>query len=469
LRKAKYHIVFIALILSFLKVDAQNDSLTVKDFFVFGNLKTKENIILREFDFTVGDKISTKDIDSIVKRSEDNIFNTHLFLTVDIKTKISETRNITFIVVVKERWYFFPVPILEFADRGFNEWWVQHDGALDRFEYGMWFIKQNFRGRNETLKLLAKLGFSQKFELNYQIPYINKNQTIGLDFYLYHARNPEFAYGIGQDNILDFYEDESPSRIELQSYLRFKYRKKLFAEHSLDIGYFSVKTKDSVLVLNPVFLYDGRTETQMLSLKYRYRYNSTDIHYYPEKGAFFDFILWKQGLGVFNEIDQWSLNVTAAKYFKHSERFLTATSVNYQIASHRNQSYYFAPALGYAEFFNRGYEYNVLRGQQFILNRNELRLKFFDEKYYVPLLKQSPKMNNIPVKLYAKALFDISYMSDEGNFSQNDLSNKLMYGAGVGIDFVSYYDIVFRTEVTVNHKGEAGLFFHLQKGILGEY
>lgn len=48
---------------------------------------------------------------------------------------------------------------------------------------------------------------------------------------------------------------------------------------------------------------------------------------------------------------------------------------------------------------------------------------------------------------------------------QNDptsvLQNSLLYGTGVGIDFVTYYDKVLRVEYGINGLGESGLFLHL--------
>ena len=39
-------------------------------------------------------------------------------------------------------------------------------------------------------------------------------------------------------------------------------------------------------------------------------------------------------------------------------------------------------------------------------------------------------------------------------------SNEFLYGYGLGIDFVTYYDIVFRVEFSANKFGETGLFLH---------
>ena len=40
------------------------------------------------------------------------------------------------------------------------------------------------------------------------------------------------------------------------------------------------------------------------------------------------------------------------------------------------------------------------------------------------------------------------------------LDNKFIYGTGMGLDFVTYYDKVLRLEYGINDMGETGLFIH---------
>jgi hypothetical protein len=45
------------------------------------------------------------------------------------------------------------------------------------------------------------------------------------------------------------------------------------------------------------------------------------------------------------------------------------------------------------------------------------------------------------------------------------LNNRWIYGYGAGLDFITYYDLVFRIEGAINHLGEAGIYLHLNMGI----
>ena len=42
----------------------------------------------------------------------------------------------------------------------------------------------------------------------------------------------------------------------------------------------------------------------------------------------------------------------------------------------------------------------------------------------------------------------------------NNLSNSLLWGNGISLDYVTYYDKLLRIEFSVNHLGEKGVFLH---------
>ena len=62
--------------------------------------------------------------------------------------------------------------------------------------------------------------------------------------------------------------------------------------------------------------------------------------------------------------------------------------------------------------------------------------------------------------LDAGLFFDAAYTEDKKYFATNTLSNKYIWGTGMGIDFVTYYDSVFRFEIAMNDLKEKGFFLH---------
>ena len=66
----------------------------------------------------------------------------------------------------------------------------------------------------------------------------------------------------------------------------------------------------------------------------------------------------------------------------------------------------------------------------------------------------------MPYALYLKAQFDGGYVYADQYRANNPLSNSWLYGGGLGLDFVTYYDRVFRFEYSVNKLGKGGLYIH---------
>ena len=62
--------------------------------------------------------------------------------------------------------------------------------------------------------------------------------------------------------------------------------------------------------------------------------------------------------------------------------------------------------------------------------------------------------------LYLGLFSDLSYVSDNQNYEENTLSNQLLFGNGICLDYVTYYDKLIRIEFSINHLGEKGVFLH---------
>jgi hypothetical protein len=60
---------------------------------------------------------------------------------------------------------------------------------------------------------------------------------------------------------------------------------------------------------------------------------------------------------------------------------------------------------------------------------------------------------------------DAGYVIDQKYASMNPLSNQLLYGTGLGLDFVTFYDKVIRFEYSLNKDLEHGFFLHFIKPI----
>ncbi|MEZ5195400.1 MAG: POTRA domain-containing protein, partial [Bacteroidales bacterium] len=183
------------------------DFVIIHKIILLGNKITKDRIIFRELIFSEDDTIAAGTLDEKLQQSRKNLVNTSLFNFVTISYMlIEDSANLVDVTIeFIERWYVWPVPIFEFADRNFNEWLKKRDWS--RLNYGVFLTWNNFRGRREKLILYARFGYDQKYELSYQIPYINRKQTWGMGFAGGLSQNHEIPYN-SVDNKEVYYKSE---------------------------------------------------------------------------------------------------------------------------------------------------------------------------------------------------------------------------------------------------------------------
>src|SRR5258706_6809529 len=180
--------------------------LTVNRILIIGNKVTKERIISRELTLKPGDTISLRRLKHELLWDKRKIYNLRLFHTVDIRSLELSDNRIDLLVEVTERWYTFPIPIFELSDRNFSEWWHNYNHDASRINYGINLTRYNFRGRYETLQLIAQFGFTQRYDLSYRIPYIDKKQKQGLSFNFDYSTPRNLAY-FTDNHILKYYKD----------------------------------------------------------------------------------------------------------------------------------------------------------------------------------------------------------------------------------------------------------------------
>ncbi|MEM6299262.1 MAG: BamA/TamA family outer membrane protein, partial [Bacteroidota bacterium] len=432
----------------------------------------------RELALRVGDKIARQDLDEVLEQENNKIFNTDLFTSTHIHPYESEPNKLSLIISVDEQWYLWPTPILELADRNFNEW-KQRGMPLDRIEYGGKLIQNNFRGRNERLLLHLQFGFTRKIILDYRIPYISRKQRTGLRFNLLFAENNSVAYQTN-DHFLDFVDgDPNILRRRFEAAVTLSKRFNFYASHSFTASFGANQIKDTIAQLNPDYFLDGRLNQRYFGLGYRFRYDRRDRAPYPLRGYQVNFSIMQEGLGVFGDLNLFTLRAYGAKYTEIGKRFFVAHGLGIKVALPDEQPYFNRRALGYNEEFVRGFDLKVIDGQRHIFGRNEAKLKVFDVvKHFdkVPLLKKVRHFRKIPMALYFKIFTDGGYVYDTDTRDvPRPLSNTFLHSIGVGVDFVTYYNLALRFEYSLTNQsdyrfdrkpGETGGFFlNLRAGI----
>jgi len=454
-------LAFIFLSLLSLQTNAQEKKKFVLDSIQFkGNKVTKERILKRELLFKVGDSLSIIRFNELADTSKNNLMNTALFNFVNYALIFNEdSTSAVAEVEVTERWYTWPSVVFELADRNFNAWWADRDWR--RVSYGVFVSRYNFRGRKETLLLRFRSGFADQFALIYNVPYINKAQTIGLSFRYYYTGNNQLAPRTINDN-LDFLRVPGEKiRFLTTAGATINYRKGFFITHSFSVDYNNVTIADTVLSLNPDYLHQQRRQNEFFRFDYYFRYDKRNFRPYPLSGWYWDVDVNQKGLGYFTENQPKFLAVSSSyrRYEHLGGRFYGAAMAKLKISNRAFQPYFLQSGLGYWDYV-RGYELFVADGQHFALFKSYVRFEALKPRVTKLKFIPSEKFNKIPFAFYLNLFFDTGYVRNTQFNPGNTLPNQALYGYGVGLDFVTYYDKVLRIEGTINKQGVKGIYFH---------
>ncbi len=447
-----------------IKLSAQSDFVIVNSISIEGNKRTKERIILREMDFSIGDTLNLESLQQRLETNKNYIMNTGLFVFMDFNIKEWDANKgrIDIVIQMKEAWYVYPFPVFELADRNFNVWWKEQNRSLKRANYGIRFVHLNTTGNKDPLKVQFHLGYTQKLEVVYSLPALNKNQTFGVIGEFFYARNKEIAYKtLGNKLSFERREDEFPLQ-RFRTGLNFFYRPKIKSIFYGKIEFQKNTITDYVITeLNPNYFLNGSTAQQLMYLRLEYAFENRDIKPYPLRGNFFSAIIEKEGLGIFNDRDGLYLTSTFGQYFSLGSRWSTETIFKTKLALIRKeQPYNNYWALGYLDDVVNGYEFYVIDGLDYFYLKTALRFQLFNKrinfKKYMPL----SAFREMPIKVYLVLNNDFGYVNSTQFNELNPLGNQALWGGGLGLNFVLYYDKVIRVEYSMNHLLEKGLYLH---------
>lgn len=438
--------------------------LEVDRILILGNKLTRNTIILRELRLKKGDIVNEVDLPYILEKDEQKLFNLHLFHTVEMRVLDLANGKIDILIEVDERWYTFPIPIFQLSDRNFNEWWETYDHDLSRVNYGVKLYQYNLWGRNHTMTFLAQFGFQRRFQLLYRVPYINKKQKQGLvvEMDFIEAKN------VADSTInhkLDFIKSPDVIRHTRGIGLTYTYRNNFYIYHSLKYEYRLTTIADTLYQLNPNYL-DMRKRQEFDALTYEVNSDHRDVMAYPLKGYNFSLRFSQIGIGLRDDIQKTEGSVSFSAFGKLKKDFFISNLSYLYLSTPDNLPYYNYAAMGYGKTFVRGHEIYVIEGPRYFLNKTTFKKRIFNRAWEIEN-SIIPKFNYFPLAIYLKTYADFGYVQNYPVYTKNDvntaLSNKMLGGAGFGIDFVTAYDFVMRFEYTFNTQNESGLFFHIKK------
>lgn len=440
------------------------ERIKINHIYVIGNEKTQKDIILRELDFITDYYYDWETFMGILKADEQKIYNLRLFNEVSITPIITEPEEAEILISVRERWYILPSLIFELADRNFAEWWTNQNRDWSRVNYGLRVNHSNVGGRNEKFRFSGQLGFTKGLEIIYSKPYIDRKQKHGLSFQLTYGDQRTIPLK-SRFNRQVFYtnEQEEILRENLSSALRYTFRRTFYNFHLLTFGFSKTWINPDVLVQNPDYFRHEGNKLQYLFFQYSFRHDKRDNIAYATSGELLQLTATKYGLLPNEDLNELELNLVANRYIPINERWHVASGLTLSWFLGSNQPYTLVRGIGYNPNFIRGYELNVVEGQQLFVHKNSLRYKLLDIAVDLSSFLPADQFNTLPFKMYLSGNFDHGKVNDRNKIPENmRLTNKYLFGYGAGIDIVGLYDSVVRFEYSLNNQGEGNFFVNIK-------
>jgi outer membrane protein assembly factor BamA len=437
-------------------IDSVNRLIEITDVIISGFKRTRPYVIEREMPFKRGDSIWSNDLPAKLSLCKQQLMNTTLFVDVDINTIKLDSTRVLLDVLVKERWYLFPIPYFRIVSRNFNTWWVEENHSLDRVEYGIKFMQNNFSGRNDNLNIWVLSGYTQQLSMRYENPNIDKKLKQGINFGFGYKRNRELNYIVDSNKQKFFKQPGQFITNQLYTDFSYTYRPAIRTRHTLKAAYLSLQVSDTVLKLNPRYFGSADTRVNFLELSYNLSYTYLDYNPYPLKGFAGEVALTKR-FGKYSHFWQLSGRLNFNKKLARTT-FAQLQGVG-KIKLPFNQPYISNNMMGASDFYLRGLEYYVVEGVAGGIGRATIKNEILSLNVHNPL--KSKTHDKIPFRVFIKTFGDVGY-SYSKNLNYSRLNNRLLKTWGVGLDIVTFYDIVIRLEYSFNQLGDKALFFHTQ-------
>lgn len=440
-------------------IDSVDSVVVISDIVLTGFKKTKPYIIQREVPFKKGQSIASNELIEKLKLSKQQLMNSALFVDVDVRAVKIDSGHVFIDIRVKERWYLFPIPYFRIVSRNFNTWWVEENHSLDRIEYGLKFIQNNFSGRNDHLNLWIVGGYTQQFSVRYENPNIDNKLKNGINVGFGFRRNRELNYGMdsARPNKIGFFKQADRFLIN-EKYIDFAYtyRPAIRTRHTFRASYSNLGVDDSIVKLNPTYFATEGTRSKSLDLSYSLSYTNLDYIPYPLKGFSGDAGIHKR-FG--NASDFWQINGKGNYNIKVSPRSFIQLQAAGVLRFPFNQPYVANNLLGSTSLYMRGLEYYVIEGVAGGVGRATVKNQVLSFNLRSPF--NSKTHDKIPFRVFLKAYGDLGY-SYTPNYGISRLNNKWLRTWGFGLDIVTFYDVVLRFEYSYNQLGDRSLYFHTQ-------
>jgi outer membrane protein assembly factor BamA len=442
---------------------------------ITGNKLTKPRIILRELDFKIGDSLATfqkgkkvnfsdrnfypgdsSELRMLMNYSRENLINTKLFLTVDFSLKKIRDNLYTLLIDVTERHYWWLFPVAKLNAPNFNEW--LRDPHWSDVSMGIFFSHNNLFGLSHQTSLVAYFGKSWAIALGYKIPWIGKGEKIGLTMTAGYSNLYTVEYASVDNKRQMLYAPNSQQDVKLAAKLSL--RPGLYNYGTLKLTGEYITISDSMYSLDSNYLAAGKKSNTSISLYADYYYDSRNSHTYPLKGNMMKVFINKVGLGLYSkDVNLFYYGIDFHFYQTIGRKWYVAEMVKAENSASENAPYYYQLNMTQGKDFIRGFDLYTLKGDQMYYTRNNIKFELI--KPSVKKVKEGQEKNKFKALQYAfylNAFADAGYSVNKFT-DDNPYNNKMLFSWGLGIDFVTYYDLVIRFEYAFTSIWTNGFYF----------
>ncbi len=409
----------------------QFDGKVVSKIIIIGNEKTKDKMILREMKTQVGNRLDAK----LVKADRKRIQNLLLFTRVEIYPAKDQDEQVGLIVIVAERWHFFPYPLLFRNERSWE---------LEKWSYGAGLLHDNVRGLNN--KLLAELwfGYNPGGTMSYTNPWFGGDQHFYYKVALYSMTFKS------QTTLTPERFDEFHRGMSLTFGKRWGYH--TYTTMALSYNYLRYPREYHYLI--PA---DNGSQ-HLPSIGLGFQYDTRDLYQFPKDG-------WLLSLGTTNyvnpgEVNYMLLSADMRRYIPLYKELSLALRLNTDL-TYGDVPVFSHYYLGYTERI-RGRFFDVMEGDSRAIFMTEFRFPILPVQY-IDMQSGTPLFghysSDLPFGLSGSLFYDVGsvWFKDVEN-----LPSKSFSGFGFGLNFHVPYIDVFRVEYAFNTDWEGQLIFDLK-------
>lgn len=441
---------------------------------ITGNKLTKDYYIIREMDIKIDDTLSViiskgnpndkqkrsarRDSSELVLRmhySRENIINTKLFLTVNMGIEQIEGNKYRINIDVSERHYWWLFPVVKLNAPNFNEW--LRDIDLSDVSMGLFFSHNNLFGISHQTSLAGYVGKSYAAVFGYRIPWIGHGKKTGLTIAAAYQNLYTVEYGSSENKRQMIYDYNALQNFKLG--VAFNLRPGLYNYGKIKLSGEWIQISDSLHSLDTSFLAKGDKQNTSLSVYVDYSYDSRNSKSYPLMGNYLTVFLDKQGMGLISkDIDYFSYGIDFRFYQKFGKRWYVAEMLKLENSSGENRPYYYQLNMTDKKDFIRGYDLYTLKGDDMYYFRNNLKYVLVEPRVRkVKKGQEDNKFKALQYAFYLNVFADAGYVTNKFT-DNNPYNNKMLFSWGLGLDFVTYYDLVLRLEYAFTSIGTNGVF-----------